>query len=151
MVRKKIGATLSGDAVLQHVQSSYIRAPKLLGMLRAGGRSLRFPWGKRMTAPDEIAAIVVFRISGRAGTHHRQQIVVVVDACISIVLSRSGHKNMAAHASPTNRANRPTPLTERQYVLPLVLITSLFSCEGIFWQRCRPDGSWRELATKEES
>jgi 2-polyprenyl-6-methoxyphenol hydroxylase-like FAD-dependent oxidoreductase len=37
MVRRKIGATLSGDAVLQHVQSSYIRAPKLLGMLRAQG------------------------------------------------------------------------------------------------------------------
>jgi 2-polyprenyl-6-methoxyphenol hydroxylase-like FAD-dependent oxidoreductase len=37
MVRKKIGATLSGDAALQHVQSSFIRAPALLPMLRAQG------------------------------------------------------------------------------------------------------------------
>jgi 2-polyprenyl-6-methoxyphenol hydroxylase-like FAD-dependent oxidoreductase len=37
LVRKKIGATLSGDVALQHVQSSYIRAPKLLGMLLAQG------------------------------------------------------------------------------------------------------------------
>ncbi len=31
--RRKIGATLSGTAVVQRVQSSYIRAPKLLSML----------------------------------------------------------------------------------------------------------------------
>ncbi|MES2197288.1 MAG: FAD-dependent oxidoreductase [Pseudomonadota bacterium] len=37
LVRKKIGATLSGDVALQHVQSSYIRAPKLLGMLLQQG------------------------------------------------------------------------------------------------------------------
>ena len=37
LVRKKIGATLSGDVALQHVQSSYIRAPKLLGMLLEQG------------------------------------------------------------------------------------------------------------------
>jgi 2-polyprenyl-6-methoxyphenol hydroxylase-like FAD-dependent oxidoreductase len=37
LVRKKIGATLSGDVALQHVQSSYIRAPKLLSMLLEQG------------------------------------------------------------------------------------------------------------------
>jgi 2-polyprenyl-6-methoxyphenol hydroxylase-like FAD-dependent oxidoreductase len=37
LVRRKIGATLSGDVALQHVQSSYIRAPKLLGMLLEQG------------------------------------------------------------------------------------------------------------------
>ena len=37
LVRKKIGATLSGDVALQHVQSSYIRAPKLLDMLLEQG------------------------------------------------------------------------------------------------------------------
>jgi 2-polyprenyl-6-methoxyphenol hydroxylase-like FAD-dependent oxidoreductase len=36
-VRKAIGATLSGDVALQHVQSSYIRAPSLLPMLREKG------------------------------------------------------------------------------------------------------------------
>jgi 2-polyprenyl-6-methoxyphenol hydroxylase-like FAD-dependent oxidoreductase len=36
-VRKAIGATLSGDVALQHVQSSYIRAPRLLPMLREKG------------------------------------------------------------------------------------------------------------------
>ncbi len=36
-VRKAIGATLSGDVALQHVQSSYIRAPDLLPMLREKG------------------------------------------------------------------------------------------------------------------
>ena len=36
-VRKAIGATLSGDVALQHVQSSYIRAPRLLDMLRDHG------------------------------------------------------------------------------------------------------------------
>lgn len=36
-VRKAIGATLSGDVALQHVQSSYIRAPSLLPMLREAG------------------------------------------------------------------------------------------------------------------
>ena len=33
MVRKAIGATLSGTEVVSRVQSSYVRAPKLLGML----------------------------------------------------------------------------------------------------------------------
>ena len=37
LVRKKIGATLSGDVALQRVQSSYIRAPKLLDMLLQQG------------------------------------------------------------------------------------------------------------------
>lgn len=35
-VRKKIGAKLEGDAVIQRVQSTYIRAPKLLSMMPAG-------------------------------------------------------------------------------------------------------------------
>src|SRR3954451_12921089 len=37
LVRKSIGASLSGDPVLQHVQSSYIHAPQLLPLLRAQG------------------------------------------------------------------------------------------------------------------
>jgi 2-polyprenyl-6-methoxyphenol hydroxylase-like FAD-dependent oxidoreductase len=37
LVRKTIGAKLSGDPVLQRVQSSYIRAPRLLPMLREQG------------------------------------------------------------------------------------------------------------------
>lgn len=37
LVRGKIGATLSGDPELQRVQSSFIRAPKLLEMLHAQG------------------------------------------------------------------------------------------------------------------
>jgi len=36
-VRKEIGAKLTGDPVLTRVQSSYIRAPELLPMLRAKG------------------------------------------------------------------------------------------------------------------
>jgi 2-polyprenyl-6-methoxyphenol hydroxylase-like FAD-dependent oxidoreductase len=35
-VRKKIGARLEGDAVIQRVQSTYIRAPRLLDMMPAG-------------------------------------------------------------------------------------------------------------------
>ncbi|WP_022722640.1 FAD-dependent oxidoreductase [Rhodopseudomonas sp. B29] len=37
LVRKSIGAKLSGDPVLQRVQSTYIHAPQLLPMLRAKG------------------------------------------------------------------------------------------------------------------
>ena len=33
-IRRAIGATLSGDAVVQRVQSTYIRAPGLIGMLK---------------------------------------------------------------------------------------------------------------------
>ncbi len=36
----------------------------------------KIPLGKRMTAPDEIAAMVVFLISGRAGHITGQQIFV---------------------------------------------------------------------------
>jgi 2-polyprenyl-6-methoxyphenol hydroxylase-like FAD-dependent oxidoreductase len=36
IVRKKIGAKLDGDAVIQRVQSTYIRAPQLLRMMPAG-------------------------------------------------------------------------------------------------------------------
>lgn len=36
MVRKKMGAKLEGDAVIQRVQSTYIRAPKLLSMMPVG-------------------------------------------------------------------------------------------------------------------
>jgi 2-polyprenyl-6-methoxyphenol hydroxylase-like FAD-dependent oxidoreductase len=36
LVRKEIGAKLEGDAVIQRVQSTYIRAPKLLEMMPAG-------------------------------------------------------------------------------------------------------------------
>ncbi len=38
LVRKMIGATLSGDPVVQRVQSTYIRAPQLLPMMQALGR-----------------------------------------------------------------------------------------------------------------
>lgn len=37
IVRKKIGSKLTGDAIVQRVQSSYIRAPRLLDMLRDQG------------------------------------------------------------------------------------------------------------------
>lgn len=36
MVRRRMGAKLEGDAVIQRVQSTYIRAPKLLRMMPAG-------------------------------------------------------------------------------------------------------------------
>jgi FHS family L-fucose permease-like MFS transporter len=79
-----------------------------------------------MTAPDEIVPWWSFGSLAGRDTSPACRSSSVADTRISIVLSRSGHKKMAAHASPTNRAHRPTPLTERQYVLPLVLITSLF-------------------------
>jgi 2-polyprenyl-6-methoxyphenol hydroxylase-like FAD-dependent oxidoreductase len=48
-VRKAIGATLSGDAMLQRVQSSYIRAPSLRDLLEAkGGRPA---WASFVTNP----------------------------------------------------------------------------------------------------
>ena len=62
LVRKKIGATLRGDAVLQHVQSSFIRAPKLLGMLKAqGGRPA---WGSFALNPRPGASNV-YAIDGK--------------------------------------------------------------------------------------
>jgi 2-polyprenyl-6-methoxyphenol hydroxylase-like FAD-dependent oxidoreductase len=61
LVRRKIGATLSGDAVLQHVQSSYIRAPKLLGMLRAQGGTPA--WGSFALNPRQPGN--VYAIDGR--------------------------------------------------------------------------------------
>jgi 2-polyprenyl-6-methoxyphenol hydroxylase-like FAD-dependent oxidoreductase len=35
LVRKSIGAVFAGTPVIQRVQSTYIRAPKLLGLVRA--------------------------------------------------------------------------------------------------------------------
>ena len=35
-IRKQIGATLEGDAVIQRVQSTYFRAPQLLGLIKSG-------------------------------------------------------------------------------------------------------------------
>lgn len=61
MVRRKIGASLSGDAVLQHVQSSYIRAPGLLGMLRAQGGTPA--WGSFALNPRQPGN--VYAIDGR--------------------------------------------------------------------------------------
>jgi 2-polyprenyl-6-methoxyphenol hydroxylase-like FAD-dependent oxidoreductase len=61
MVRRKIGATLSGDAVLQHVQSSFIRAPALLGMLQAQGGTPA--WGSFALNPRQAGN--VYAIDGR--------------------------------------------------------------------------------------
>jgi 2-polyprenyl-6-methoxyphenol hydroxylase-like FAD-dependent oxidoreductase len=61
MVRKKIGASLSGDAVLQHVQSSFIRAPKLLGMLRERGGTPA--WGSFALNPRQPGN--VYAIDGK--------------------------------------------------------------------------------------
>jgi 2-polyprenyl-6-methoxyphenol hydroxylase-like FAD-dependent oxidoreductase len=55
MVRRKIGATLSGDAVLQHVQSSFIRAPALLGMLQAQGGTPA--WGSFALNPRQAGNV----------------------------------------------------------------------------------------------
>jgi 2-polyprenyl-6-methoxyphenol hydroxylase-like FAD-dependent oxidoreductase len=55
MVRKKIGATLSGDSVLQHVQSSFIRAPALLGMLKAQGGTPA--WGSFALNPRQAGNV----------------------------------------------------------------------------------------------
>jgi 2-polyprenyl-6-methoxyphenol hydroxylase-like FAD-dependent oxidoreductase len=60
-VRKKIGAALRGDAVLQHVQSSFIRAPKLLGMLREQGGTPA--WGSFALNPRQPGN--VYAIDGR--------------------------------------------------------------------------------------
>jgi 2-polyprenyl-6-methoxyphenol hydroxylase-like FAD-dependent oxidoreductase len=61
LVRKKIGAALSGDAVLQHVQSSFIRAPKLLAMLHAHGGTPA--WGSFALNPRQAGN--VYAIDGR--------------------------------------------------------------------------------------
>jgi len=61
LVRKKIGASLSGDAVLQHVQSSYIRAPQLLPMLRAQGGTPA--WGSFALNPRQPGN--VYAIDGK--------------------------------------------------------------------------------------
>ena len=58
LVRKKIGATLSGDVALQHVQSSYIRAPKLLGMLlEQGGTPAWASFALNARQPGNVYAI----------------------------------------------------------------------------------------------
>jgi 2-polyprenyl-6-methoxyphenol hydroxylase-like FAD-dependent oxidoreductase len=61
MVRKKIGASLSGDAVLQHVQSSFIRAPALLGMLKA--QDAAPAWGSFALNPRQAGN--VYAIDGK--------------------------------------------------------------------------------------
>ena len=58
LVRKKIGATLSGDVALQHVQSSYIQAPKLLGMLlEQGGTPAWASFALNARQPGNVYAI----------------------------------------------------------------------------------------------
>jgi 2-polyprenyl-6-methoxyphenol hydroxylase-like FAD-dependent oxidoreductase len=58
LVRKKIGATLSGDVALQHVQSSYIRAPKLLRMLlEQGGTPAWASFALNARQPGNVYAI----------------------------------------------------------------------------------------------
>jgi 2-polyprenyl-6-methoxyphenol hydroxylase-like FAD-dependent oxidoreductase len=61
LVRGKIGASLSGDAVLQRVQSSFIRAPKLLEMLRSIGGTPA--WGSFALNPRQSGN--VYAIDGR--------------------------------------------------------------------------------------
>lgn len=61
LVRKTIGAKLSGDPVLQRVQSSYIRAPHLLDMLRETGGTPA--WGSFAMNPRRVGN--VYAIDGR--------------------------------------------------------------------------------------
>lgn len=58
MVRKGIGATLSGDPVLQRVQSTYIRAPALRAMLeRQGGVPAWATFSLNPRQPGNVYAI----------------------------------------------------------------------------------------------
>lgn len=57
-VRRQIGAKLSGDAVIQRVQSSYIRAPKLLSMIDGAPA-----WGNLSLNPRRSGT--VYAIDGR--------------------------------------------------------------------------------------
>jgi 2-polyprenyl-6-methoxyphenol hydroxylase-like FAD-dependent oxidoreductase len=52
-IRKLIGAKLQGDAVIQRVQSSYIRAPKLLGMIK-GKRA----WMSYLYTPERAGNLI---------------------------------------------------------------------------------------------
>jgi 2-polyprenyl-6-methoxyphenol hydroxylase-like FAD-dependent oxidoreductase len=60
-IRREIGAVLEGDPVLQRVQSTYIRAPKLLPMLRAKGGTPA--WGSFALNPRRSGN--VYAIDGR--------------------------------------------------------------------------------------
>ena len=57
-VRRRIGARLTGDAVVQRVQSSYIRAPELLGLLETPPA-----WGNMSLNPRRSGT--VYAIDGR--------------------------------------------------------------------------------------
>jgi len=57
-IRRQIGARLSGDAVVQRTQSTYFRAPSLLGMMQA-----RPAWSNQSMNPRRSANI--FAIDGR--------------------------------------------------------------------------------------
>ena len=58
IVRKAIGAELSGDAVVQRVQSTFIRAPDLIGRQRH-----ERPWGTGVINPRRAG--MVYAIDGR--------------------------------------------------------------------------------------
>ena len=60
-IRRQIGAVLEGDPVLQRVQSTYIRAPQLLPMLRAKGGTPA--WGSFALNPRRSGN--VYAIDGR--------------------------------------------------------------------------------------
>ena len=57
-IRRQIGARLTGDAVVQRTQSTYFRAPSLLGMMQA-----RPAWSNQSMNPRRSANI--FAIDGR--------------------------------------------------------------------------------------
>ncbi len=57
-IRRQIGARLTGDAVVQRTQSTYFRAPSLLGMMQA-----RPAWSNQSINPRRSANI--FAIDGR--------------------------------------------------------------------------------------
>jgi 2-polyprenyl-6-methoxyphenol hydroxylase-like FAD-dependent oxidoreductase len=57
-IRRQIGARLSGDAIVQRTQSTYFRAPSLLGMMQA-----RPAWSNQSMNPRRSANI--FAIDGR--------------------------------------------------------------------------------------
>lgn len=58
IVRRQMGATLHGDAVVQRVQSSYIRAPELLGLIDG-----QPAWGNMSLNPRRSGT--VYAIDGR--------------------------------------------------------------------------------------
>ncbi len=86
-VRRQIGATLQGDAVIQRVQSTYLRAPGLLGRIRGKPQ-----WMSYLYAPERAGNLVA--IDGRETwlvhnyllPHEPDFEAVDRDACLRLLL-----------------------------------------------------------------